>query len=131
MVTVREIMASNVFTVFKSTTIQAAADAMKRDGIGSLLVKENNEIIGIVTETDIVHKVVAAGMSAQTTRVDQVMSYPLMTVEAGCEIGKAGEQMIENGIRHLAVTDAGHVIGLVSMRDLLTPLINRPKETGP
>lgn len=131
MVTVREIMASNVFTVFKSTTIQAAADAMKRDGIGSLLVKENNEIIGIVTETDIVHKVVAAGMSAQTTRVDQVMSYPLMTVEAGWEIGKAGERMIENGIRHLAVTDAGHVIGLVSMRDLLTPLINRPKETGP
>lgn len=121
MVKVREVMAKSVFTVSKKTKIKETADLMKRNGVGSLLVKDEDQIVGIVTETDIVHKIVAMGLSPQITGVDAVMSFPLMTIEADEAIEQAGRQMVENGIRHLAVTQDGDVTGVISMRDLLRP----------
>jgi signal-transduction protein with cAMP-binding, CBS, and nucleotidyltransferase domain len=131
MVKVKELMAKNVFTVSKKTKIKETADLMKKNGVGSLLVKEEDQILGIITETDIVHKVVALGLSPQITAVDAVMSYPLMTIEAESEIEEAGQQMVENGIRHLAVTQDGQVFGMISMRDLLRPFYSRGKGPGP
>jgi signal-transduction protein with cAMP-binding, CBS, and nucleotidyltransferase domain len=125
MVKVREVMAKSVFTVSKKTKIKETADLMKRNGAGSLLVKDGDQIVGIITETDIVHKIVAQGLSPQITGVDAVMSFPLMTIAADEDIGQAGRQMIENGIRHLAVTQDGDVIGMLSMRDLLRPFFSR------
>jgi len=125
MVKVKELMARSVFTVSKRTKIKETADLMKKNGVGSLLVKEDEQILGIITETDIVHKVVAKGLSPLITGVDSVMSFPLMTVEADSEVENAGQQMIENGIRHLGVTQDGQVVGLISMRDLLRPFYSR------
>ncbi|MBI3610408.1 MAG: CBS domain-containing protein [Nitrospirae bacterium] len=119
MVKVKEIMAKSVFTVLKKAKIKESADLMKKNGIGSLLVKEGEQILGILTATDIVHKVVANGLSPQITDTETAMSFPLITIDADSEIEQAGEQMVENGIRHLAVTQNGRVIGLISMRDLL------------
>lgn len=130
MVKVRELMAKSVFTVSKKTKIKETADLMKKDGVGSLLVKDEEEIVGIVTATDIVHKVVAQGLSPQITGVDAVMSFPLMTIEADEELEQAGRQMVENGIRHLAVTQNGRVIGMISMRDLLRPFYSRGEGPG-
>ncbi|MBI3811332.1 MAG: CBS domain-containing protein [Nitrospirae bacterium] len=129
MVKVREVMAKGVFTVSKKTKIKETADLMKRNGVGSLLVKDGDQIVGIVTETDIVHKIVAMGISPQITGVDAAMSFPLMTIDADEAIEEAGRQMVENGIRHLAVTQDGDVTGMISMRDLLRPFY-LPKE-GP
>jgi len=129
MVKVNEVMAKSVFTVSGNTKIKETADLMKRNGVGSLLVKDQDQIVGIVTETDIVHKIVAMGLSPQITRVDSVMSFPVMTIEADEPLEQAGRQMVENGIRHLAVTQEGDVIGMISMRDLLRP-VYMPKE-GP
>ena len=125
MVKVKDMMAKSVFTITKKNKIKETADLMKKNGVGSLLVKEEDQIFGIITETDIVHKVVAQGLSPQITTVDAVMSFPLMSIEADAEIEEAGRQMIENGIRHLAVTQNGQVVGMISMRDLLRPYFNR------
>jgi len=125
MVKVKDMMAKSVFTITKKNKIKETADLMKKNGVGSLLVKEDDEIFGIITETDIVHKVVAQGLSPQITTVDAVMSFPLMSIEADAELEQAGRQMIENGIRHLAVTQDGKVVGMISMRDLLRPYFNR------
>ncbi len=119
MVTVKEIMAKNVLTVSKKTTIEETAHLMKTNGVGSLLIKEDDEIVGIITTTDIVHKVVAARTNPKDSNVDSVMSFPLMSIEVDSEIEKAGACMVENGIRHLAATEGGKVVGLISMRDLL------------
>ena len=118
MVKVKDIMASNVVTILKNTKIKDSADLMKRNGVGSLLVKEDEEIVGIVTGTDIVQKVVSQGLSPQITRAESVMSYPVMTVEAGAEIQEAADMMEQNGVRHLPVTDNGKIIGMISARDL-------------
>jgi signal-transduction protein with cAMP-binding, CBS, and nucleotidyltransferase domain len=130
MVKVREMMATSVFTVSKKTRIKETADLMKKNGVGSLLVKEDEQILGIITETDIVQKVVAKGLSPLITGVDSVMSFPLITIEAGSEIEAAADQMVENGIRHLAVTQDGQVIGMISMRDLLRPFYSRGNPPG-
>lgn len=130
MVKVREVMAKSVFTVSKKTKIKETADLMKRNGVGSLLVKDEDQIVGILTETDIVHKIVAMGLSPQITGVEAVMSFPLMTIEADEAIEQAGRQMIENGIRHLAVTQDGDVTGIISMRDLLREFYSRGEGPG-
>jgi len=130
MVKVKEVMAKSVFTVSKKMKIKETADLMKKNGVGSLLVKEEDQIVGIITETDIVHKVVAMGLSPLITGVDAVMSFPLMTIEADAAIEQAGHQMVENGIRHLAVTQDGDVTGMISMRDLLRPYFSRPEGPG-
>jgi CBS domain-containing protein len=130
MVKVREMMATSVFTVSKKTRIKETSDLMKKNGVGSLLVKEEEQILGIITETDIVQKVVAKGLSPLITGVDSVMSFPLITIDADSEIEKAAEQMVENGIRHLAVTQNGQVIGMISMRDLLRPFYSRGNPPG-
>lgn len=124
MVKVKDMMAKSVFTITKKNKIKETADLMKKNGVGSLLVKEENQYLGIITETDIVHKVVAQGLSPQITTVDSVMSFPLISIEANAEIEEAGRQMIENGIRHLAVTQDGQIIGMVSMRDLIRLMFN-------
>jgi len=125
MVKVKDMMAKSVFTITRKNKIKETADLMKKNGVGSLLVKEDDEIFGIITETDIVHKVVAQGLSPQITTVDAVMSFPLIEIEAEAEVELAGRRMIENGIRHLAVTQDGKVVGMISMRDLLRPYFNR------
>ena len=130
MVRVKDMMARSVFTISKKTKIKETADLMKKNGVGSLLVKESDEILGIITETDIVHKVVAQGLSPQITTVDAVMSFPLMSIEADAELEVAGRQMVENGIRHLAVTQDGKVVGMISMRDLLRPFYSREEAPG-
>jgi signal-transduction protein with cAMP-binding, CBS, and nucleotidyltransferase domain len=130
MVKVKDMMAKSVFTVTKKNKIKETADMMKKNGVGSLLVKEEDQILGIITETDIVHKVVAQGLSPQITTVDAVMSFPLMSIEAESEVEEAGQQMVENGIRHLAVTQDGQVVGMISMRDLLRPYFSRGEKPG-
>ena len=130
MVTVKEIMTKNVLTVSKKTTIEETALLMKTNGVGSLLVKEEDDIVGIVTETDIVHKVVAARKNPKDTSIELVMSFPLMTIEADTGVEQAGEYMVENGIRHLAVTENEKVAGLLSMRDLLSLYYSRGERPG-
>ena len=130
MVKVKEVMAKSVFTVSKNTKIKETADLMKKNGAGSLLVKDGDQIVGIITETDIVHKVVAKGLSPQITGVDAVMSFPLITTDFETAIELAGRQMVENGIRHLAVTEKGEVIGMLSMRDLLRPFYSQGEGSG-
>jgi signal-transduction protein with cAMP-binding, CBS, and nucleotidyltransferase domain len=130
MVKVKDMMAKSVFTITKKYKIKETADLMKKNGVGSLLVKEEDQIFGIITETDIVHKVVAQGLSPQITTVDAVMSFPLMSIEADADLEQAGRQMVENGIRHLAVTEGGKVVGMISMRDLLRPYFSREEKPG-
>ncbi len=104
------------------------ASRMMRDGqVGSLVVIRQGElmrdleeeIIGLITETDIIRKVVAQERSLTVTTVDDVMTNPMITVEASWPIQEAYQMMKDSGVRHLLVTQKKVVIGLVSLRDIL------------
>jgi signal-transduction protein with cAMP-binding, CBS, and nucleotidyltransferase domain len=96
-----------------------AAQTMAEKRIGSLLVLEAEKIAGIVTETDLVRKVIAAGLSSSNTSVKTVMNSPLIQIDINRTVRDASRLMAEARIRHLTVTEDNKVVGLLSVRDLV------------
>ncbi|HET8759825.1 MAG TPA: CBS domain-containing protein [Nitrospiria bacterium] len=120
---VKEIMATNVQWVKPGTMVRAAAGVMARERIGSVLVGDGSSAIGMVSETDVVRRVLADDRDPTSVTVDEIMSGPVVTVEGHRPIEHAGDLMAEHEIRHVGVTVGGKVAGMVSVRDLL-PVVN-------
>ena len=98
-------------TVERDTDAQTAARIMRDRGIGSLFVTNGKEIIGILTDTDMVRRVVATGADTHKTTVEQVMSAPIMTIEENKTLLDANDLMAKTHIRHLGVTQDGKLVG--------------------
>lgn len=123
MIPIKRVMARNIVTVDKQATVMEVAGLMAAKNVGSVLVvdKQNGEFAGIITERDIVRKVVAKGVDGSSYMVKGVMSSPLVTIESNRTIFEAGDLMDQKKVRHLAVTEGGEVVGVVSIRDLINP----------
>lgn len=107
------------------TTLRDAAKQMRDKRIGSLLVSEGMERIGIVSETDFVRKALAEGLNPDTTPVEKIMSQPVIGIDIDKTAKEANDLMATKGVRHLAVTDKGKVVGIISVRDLVICFKNR------
>ena len=90
--------------------------------IGSLLVKREGSYVGMITEVDIIRKVMSKRRRPSTVSIEEVMSSPLITIEADESIVEANRLMESHNIRHLAVTRSGKVVGVVSIRDFFQAL---------
>ena len=123
MIPVKRVMARNLVTVEEQMTVQEVAKIMDSKDVGSVLVLDeaSGEIAGIVTEKDIVKKVVAKGINGSSYLVKGIMSSPLLTIESDKTIFEAGDYMDQKKVRHLAVTESGKVVGVISVRDLINP----------
>ncbi|HEX5646248.1 MAG TPA: CBS domain-containing protein [Nitrospira sp.] len=115
-------------TVQRDTDAQTAARVMRDKGIGSLFVTNGREIIGILTDTDMMRRVVAAGLEATKTTVEQIMSAPIVTIEEGKTLLDANDLMARSHLRHLGVTRDGKLVGVISVRDLVVFLTNLPRK---
>ena len=113
------LMHTKMETISSERMVLEAAQTMAEKRIGSLLVLEAEDIVGIVTETDVVRKVIAAGLPARSTCVGAVMNAPLIEIEVDDTAREASRLMAEKRIRHLAVTKDNKVVGLLSLRDLV------------
>lgn len=122
MIPVKLVMRRDVLSTNADTSVEKAAEVMQDRSVGSLLIKEGKNAVGILTETDIVQKVVAEGLDPATTPVKDVMSTPLVTIEANQSVVDADELMERHRIRHLIVEEKGKISGVVSVRDILFPL---------
>jgi CBS domain-containing protein len=110
-------------------TVQAAAALMTQHNIGALVVVEKDDVIGIVTERDIMRKVVAAGIDPDKTPVRNIMTANPDVVTGDCFASKALEMMVSKGYRHLPiVTDDGKICSMVSVRDLYEAVQDSLKE---
>lgn len=87
--------------------------------MGSVLVGEPDQPIGIVSEADIVRKVIAAGENPASIPVEKIMSSPLINVDIKTPIYKIYRTMTDHRIRHLVITQDGKKVGFVSVKDLL------------
>jgi len=101
------------------TSVVEVAQKMRDDRVGALLVEWNGEIVGIVTEWDIIEKVVAHGKDFTTTTVKDVMTSPANSIQVTNSLQNTLEIMKNLGVRHLVVREAEKVIGIVTLRDLL------------
>ena len=121
------LMRTKMETIASERTVLEGAQTMAEKRIGSLLVIEAGEMVGIVTETDVVRKVIAARLLASSTSVGAVMNYPLIQIDINRTVRDASRLMAEQRIRHLAVTEENKVVGLLSVRDLVKMVSVRDK----
>jgi formate transporter len=116
---VRRLMTTGMQAVNPDTPVSEAARVMSDHGIGSVLVGALGESVGIVSEHDIVKKVIAGGQDAASVKVEQIMSTPLITVDIKTAVYEVYRIMAEKKVRHLIVTEKGKQVGFISVKDLL------------
>ena len=119
MSTVAQIMTKRPKAIGPKTSIVSAAKTMRTARVGSLLVKKGKQLVGIVTDTDIVRRAVATSKPLGKLTVDKIMTTPLCTIEGSQPVDDAQEMMGDLGVRHLAVTKGGAIVGVVSVRDVM------------
>ena len=122
MVRVEQLMTRELACIESTQAVAAAANLMRARKIGSLLVKRGEDLIGIITETDIVRKVVAFHLQPEFVHVEHIMSTPIVSIDETESIFDAAGIMKAAGTRHLAVGNEDHVLGMLSVRDLLSPV---------
>lgn len=122
MVTVSQLMKRELITVQAGTSTVDAAKLMTSRKIGSVFVEDGDRIVGIVTEPDIVRKVVGADRLPYFLPVDDIMSTPVIGIDERRPITEAADLMQAHGTRHLAVFKTGAIVGVLSVRDLLHPV---------
>lgn len=112
-------MNRKIRTVSPDAALTEAAGLMRDTRVGALMVFEQGAYVGVVSETDLVRKAMAGGLDPAHTRVRTVMSSPVITIEIDRSAHDASDLMAEKGIRHLAITQDGQIVGMISVRDLL------------
>ncbi len=117
--TVADAMTQAPIAISPSKTLRDAARLMEKEHVGSLLVKEDAQIIGIVTEQDIVRKGVAGTGNTALKKVKEVMETNLVTTTPDEDIFEALRVMRDYNIRHLPVMHDGKFVGLVTLKDIL------------
>lgn len=122
MVTVGQLMKQDLVTVDTGTSVVDAAKLMKACNVGSVLVSQKGRIVGIVTESDVVKKFVGADKVPYFIPVEEIMSSPVVGIEERRPITEAADLMNKHRTRHLGVTKAGTLVGVVSVRDFLQPV---------
>ena len=117
-----------IVKVDRDVSVKIAAEMMRDNGIGSVFITSGEEIIGILTDTDLVRRVVAAGADPLTTTVEKIMSAPVASIEGNSTLLDANDLMAKQHIRHLGITKEGKMVGMISVRDLVVFLTNLPRK---
>ena len=112
-------MSRSLRSIPPDASLLEAARLMRDSKLGALLVEDREEFVGIVSETDLVRKAMAGGEDPLDQPIKSVMSSPIITIEVDRSAHDASDQMAEHGIRHLAVTQDGEIVGMISVVDLL------------
>ncbi len=111
---------TNIIILAPTTTVLKAAELMAEINIGCIVVGNDDEVLGIFTERDLLRRVVAAGRAPSAVLLRDVMSYPIKHCNLGDNVRKCAEIFAKSHVRHLAVVGEGVLIGLISLRDILT-----------
>jgi CBS domain-containing protein len=122
----KELMSQNVVTITPEASLEEAARMMGEKHIGSLIVMKYQTPVGIVTERDLLSKVLALGLFLRDEKVEDVMSYPLAGVSLTAKIKEVAQLMTSKKGR-LAVFDAGTLVGIITASDLIKSLPDVPE----
>ncbi|HET6517376.1 MAG TPA: CBS domain-containing protein [Nitrosopumilaceae archaeon] len=115
---IRDIMEKNVITIEYDKMVLDAACLMKENKISFLVVLKNNEPAGIITERDLVRKIVAKDKVASKIPLSEIMSYKFRSVTPSTEIEDAVQKMLNHKIRRLLVVEEGKLVGVITQTDL-------------
>jgi CBS domain-containing protein len=113
-----------VFTIAPAETVSAVASLLHARRVGALVVLEGDQVVGIVSERDVVRAISADGMSALETPVQQYMTRDVQFADPADRVDALLERMTDRRIRHLPVCRDGRLMGLVSIGDLVKAKIS-------
>jgi len=118
-----------VHSIGPAETVYAAVAKLSEEHVGALPVIEGSRLLGVISERDYTREIVLQGRSSKTTRVDEIMSAPAVFVEPSTPLAECMRVVTERRVRHLPVVDAGQVVGLISIGDLVRTIILQQEET--
>ncbi len=116
---VREVMTSNVVVANINSSVLEIAREMISQKVGSVIITDGGDPVGIITETDIISKVVINNMMPATIVAGNIMSSPIIATKPSTNVIEAAEQMTRCNIRRLAVIDGDRIVGIITDRDIL------------
>jgi len=122
MLRVIDIAVRDVKTIDEDDTVMKAADLMSQYNIGCLVVVKNGKPTGIITERDLLRKVIVPCLDPRTTKVSKVMSKPLIYGDPDMDLVYAAKFMINHNIKRLPIIDKGRLVGIVTFTDILRTL---------
>ncbi|MFZ2220141.1 MAG: CBS domain-containing protein [Rhodoferax sp.] len=120
---------SAAYQVSPSTTVFAALQSLADYGVGAMLVMDRDQLVGVVSERDYTRKVALQGKNSKETTVGEIMTPQPFTVTPKTGTRDCMALMSQKKIRHLPVVDGAHVLGLISMRDLMDDIIAEHEKT--
>jgi CBS domain-containing protein len=112
-------MTKNIKTVKTDDTVHDAVKKMNKFDIGSVIVVSSGRAVGIITETNIMRRIVEPRMDPATVWVKDIMSSPLITVESNAALEEAAKIMAEKRINRLPVMDGDKLLGVISSSDIV------------
>lgn len=123
MVSVESVMRSPPVTVSFSDTVSTIVDKMVTRNIGAIIVESGGKPVGIITERDILERVIRANKDPNKTKATDIMSSPIITIESNKTLTDALKIMREKRIRRLVVTRGGNLTGIITERRILDSLV--------
>ncbi|MCD6456414.1 MAG: CBS domain-containing protein [Methanophagales archaeon] len=117
---VREMMSRPIITEDGDTIVTKIAEDMDELGVGSVVITSEGKPAGIITERDIALKVLLKDRRASEVKAKEIMAFPLVTIEAETSVDEACKLAARKRIKRLPVVEEGMLVGIVSIRDLLT-----------
>jgi signal-transduction protein with cAMP-binding, CBS, and nucleotidyltransferase domain len=116
---VKDLMTKNVISLPMEKSVADIAVEMAKKDISAMLLKSEDKIVGILTDRDIIKKVIAQGLNPKNVRAGEVMNSPLISISENVSVQEAAEKMRDNKIRRLVVKNKGKVVGIISESDIV------------
>lgn len=119
---------SEVYSIAPKATVEAAAKLMRERHIGAVLVMTDEKLVGILTERDILNKVVAEGGRPKNVSVQDIMTAEVIVIEPKRTVRDAMQVVTEKKLRHLPVVEDDHIVGMLSGGDLTRSIVAEEEE---
>jgi CBS domain-containing protein len=115
---VEDVMIRDVITINENASVKHAADVMNQHEIGALIAVKKGKATGIITERDLLKRVIVEAKNAKKTTVREIMSSPLEVISPSMELEEALRLMFAKGIKKLPVVEKNRLVGLISLTDI-------------
>jgi len=112
-------MQAKIVAIAVDATLREASQIMSEKGVGALLVKDDQDYVGIISEKRLSREGIAKGLNVETTSVRSIMRADLITVESDQTVTEAREIMKANRVRHLVVKEKNKIVGIITLSDLI------------
>ena len=119
MVSITDVMSKDPKKISCKASIADTAQKMRDEEVGALFIEKNGEIVGSVSDRELVRRAVADKMDLENTTVEKIMTTPVNFIDSTNTLLDAQDKMRDFGVRHLAVREGGKVVGIISVGDLL------------